>query len=61
MDDLKVYATGRRSLEQALSVVDRVSKAVEMELGPAKCAEAHLLRGKPSEVGTDTAQFRVAV
>ncbi len=44
MDDLKVYATGRRSLEHALSVVDRVSKAVGMELGPAKCAEAHLLR-----------------
>ncbi len=60
MDDLKVYATGRRSLEHALSVMDRASKAVGMELGPAKCAEAHLLCEKPSEVGNDTAQFRVA-
>ena len=41
MDDLKVYSKGRKRLDRALEVVDRVSKAVGMELGMEKCAVAH--------------------
>ena len=45
MDDLKVYAKGEESLKQSLRVVDRVSRAVGMELGLRKCAAAHMRGG----------------
>ena len=46
MDDLKVYARRSRALETALGVVDRVLRAVGMELGLWKCAVAHVASGK---------------
>ena len=46
MDDLKVYTKSSNALTHALSVVDRVSTAVGMELGLRKCAVAHMQRGK---------------
>ena len=51
MDNLKVYAAGKRDLEQTLSVVDRVSEAVGMQLGLQKCAVAHIFKGKTIEGG----------
>lgn len=42
VDDLKVYATTRVQLEGSLELVDRVSKAVGMELGLRKCGIARL-------------------
>ena len=51
MDDLKVYARDERAMKKALSLVDRVSKAVGMELGLRKCAMANILRGKLQEGG----------
>ena len=42
MDDLKVYARGKVELGETLDVVDRVSKAIGMELGLRKCAVAHM-------------------
>ena len=51
MDDLKVYARDERAMKKALSLVDRVSKAVGMELGLRKCAVANILRGKLQEGG----------
>lgn len=44
MDDLKLYASGKTSLEQMLTLVDRVSQAVGMQLGLTKCAVAHLVK-----------------
>ena len=38
MDDLKVYVRDERAMKKALSLVDRVSKVVGMELGLRKCA-----------------------
>ena len=46
MDDLKVYARNSDILGDTLRVVDRVSRAVGMELGLRKCAVAHVKRGK---------------
>ena len=37
MDDLKVYAKSSKALGDTLTVVDRVSHAVGMELGLRKC------------------------
>ena len=51
MDDLKVYSSDKRDLKQALAIVDRVSKAVEKELGLRKCAVAHVVKGKVEEGG----------
>ena len=51
MDDLKVYARDERSMKKSLSLVDRVSKVVGMELGLRKCAVANILRGKLQEGG----------
>ena len=51
MDDLKVYARDERAMKKALSLVDRVSKAVGMELGLRKCAVANIKRGKLQEAG----------
>ena len=48
MDDLKVYARRSRALETALDVVDRMSRAVGMELGLWKCTVAHVASGKLS-------------
>ena len=38
MNDLKVYVRDERAMKKILSLVDRVSKAVGMELGLQKCA-----------------------
>ena len=46
MDDLKVYASGADALATTLETVDRVSRAVGMELGLRKCAVAHVKGGK---------------
>ena len=46
MDDLKVYAQRSRVLETALGVVDRVSRAVSMELGLWKWEVSHVASGK---------------
>ena len=51
MDDLKVYARDEWAMKKALSLVDRVSKAVGMELGLRKCAVASILRVKLQEGG----------
>ena len=51
MDDLKVYARDERAMKKALFLVDRVSKAVGMELGLQKCAVANILKGKLQEGG----------
>ena len=42
MDDLKVYAKNASALLDALETVDRVSRAVGMELGLRKCTVAHV-------------------
>ena len=46
MDDLKVYAKSSNTLDATLRVVDRVSRAVGMELGLRKCAVAHVQQGR---------------
>ena len=51
MDDLKVYAASKKGLERTLSVVDRVSEAVGMQLGLQKCAVAHISKGRTIEGG----------
>ena len=51
MDDLKVYADGPENLKKMLTLVDRVSEAVGMQLGLNKCAVAHLRKGKPVLLG----------
>ena len=51
MDDLKIYARDERAMKKALFLVDRVSKAVGMELGLRKCAVANILKGKLQEGG----------
>ena len=49
MGDLKVYAASKKDLERTLSVVDRVSEAVGMQLGLQKCVVAHISKGKTIE------------
>ena len=49
MDDLKVYARDERAMKKALSLVDRVSKAVGMELGLWKCAMVNIIRAELQE------------
>ena len=44
MDDLKVYAKGKKALGVVLDTVDRVSAAIGMKLGLRKCAVAHMAR-----------------
>ena len=51
MDDLKIYARDERVMKKALFLVDRVSKAVGMELGLQKCAVANILKEKLQEGG----------
>ena len=46
MDDLKLYANSRAELERKLAVVIDASTSIGMELGYAKCAQAHLAKGK---------------
>lgn len=41
MDDLKLYARGRKRLVESMKVVERVSGSVGMKLGFEKCAVAH--------------------
>ncbi len=45
MDDLKVYAENRESLEEVVRLVEEVSWAIGMELGLRKCAVAHMVHG----------------
>ena len=42
VDDLKVYAENRESLEKMVRQVKEVSGAKGMELGLKKCAVAHM-------------------
>ena len=44
MDDLKAYARNSYELGVTLEIVDRVSRAVGMEVGLRKCAVAHLCK-----------------
>ena len=46
MDDLKVYAESSNALGDTLRVVDRVLRAVRMELDLRKCVVAHIKWGK---------------
>ena len=46
MDDLKLYAESPAALTEALSVVDRVARAVGMKLGLKKCGVAHVQKGR---------------
>ena len=48
MDNLKVYAKSSNAFDATLQVVDRVSRAVGMELGLRKCAVAHVKQGSTS-------------
>ena len=43
MDDLKVYAGSKWGLSTTANVVERVFKAIGMELGLRKCAVAHMV------------------
>ena len=43
--DLKVYADGKRGLEEVVGMVEEVSGAMGMELGLRKCAVAHMTKG----------------
>lgn len=51
MDDLKVYGGCKSSLRYMLTLIDRVSKAVGMQLGLSKCAVAHLVAGRTTVGG----------
>ena len=51
MDDLKVYARDERAMKKALFLMDRVSKAVGMEVGLWKCAIVNILKGKVQDEG----------
>ena len=44
MDDLKIYSRGRKELSTTMNVVERVSKAIGMELGLKKCAVPHMVK-----------------
>ena len=46
MDDLKLYASGQRDLQQSLRVVQEYSHAIGMEFGTDKCAMVHLKKGR---------------
>ena len=50
MDDLKIYSTSARSLEEVLCKVARVSGAISMLVNPAKCARAS---HEPSRLGPE--------
>ena len=52
VDDLKVYADGKSGLEEAVKVVENVSRAMGMELGLKKCAVAHMIRGSEEMRGS---------
>ena len=41
MDDLKIYSCSKEGISATVSIVERVSKAIGMELGLRKCAVAH--------------------
>ena len=43
MDDLKVYGCSKWGLSNTLNVVERVFKAIGIELGLRKCALAHIV------------------
>ena len=43
MDDLKVYTYSKWGLSTMVNVVERVSKAIGMELDLRKCALAHMV------------------
>ncbi|KAJ8941212.1 hypothetical protein NQ317_016121 [Molorchus minor] len=53
MDDLKLYASAERDLQQSLRVVQEYSRAVGMEFGLDKCALVHLKRGRMDDYGED--------
>ena len=52
VDDLKVYADGKSGLEEAVKVVENVSRAMGMELGLKKCAVAHMIGGSEEMRGS---------
>ena len=52
MDDLKAYSKGPAALERMLKLIDRVSKAVGMQLGLTKCAVAHIRKGQDYDGGS---------
>lgn len=49
MDDLKLYARGRKQLEGLLELVRKFSEDVGMSFGLEKCATVNVKRGKMSE------------
>ena len=50
MDDLKTYTPTEAAAVESLNTVCRVSKAVGMELGHAKCATARISKGRDAVV-----------
>ncbi|XP_044261169.1 uncharacterized protein LOC123009112 [Tribolium madens] len=53
MDDLKLYASGERELQQSLRVVQEYTHAIGMEFGTDKCVLVHIKRGRCGEYGED--------
>lgn len=49
MDDLKLYARGRKQLEGLLELVRKFSEDIGMSFGLEKCATVNVKRGKMSE------------
>lgn len=45
MDDLKVYAPDRASVNLALKLIEAHSSAIGLNLNKAKCAQTHLIKG----------------
>ena len=45
VDDLKVYAEGKKELDDTIKVVEGVSRALGMGMGLKKCAVAHMVQG----------------
>ena len=43
MDDLKVYVHTKQGLSTTVNVVERLSKAIGMELDLSKCAVVHMV------------------
>ena len=58
MGDLKIYANFVPGLAAMIETVKRVSGDIGMELGFAKCAQAHLVRGAHTSVETFTTGIR---
>ncbi|XP_044760152.1 uncharacterized protein LOC123317613 [Coccinella septempunctata] len=54
MDDVKLYARGRKQLEGLLELVRRFSIDVGMTFGLEKCAKVEVRRGKLAETGNIT-------